>query len=129
MTLEDILTALTALIERERDSVWEQADLCAAAPPGSEGKLAETAGCSTSRIKGLARAARTFVGDRRYPDVPFSMFVLAASSQKALALFETAVADSWSVREYREAITGGSSKSERCPTCKRMFPRAAGAPL
>lgn len=121
MALEDILSALAVLIEQERESVWAQADLCAAAPPGAEGKLAEVAGRSRSWVRGLSRTARAFVGERRYPDIPFSLFAIAASSRKALELFDGAVTEGWSVRQYRDAIRGVMPEKARCPACGKVI--------
>ena len=118
--MEDILAALTAAIETERKSIWLQADLCAEAAPHAWGKMAEVAGCSRTRIRSLAKTAMTFVEDRRFPDVPMSIFVLAATSRKALALFDRAVEEQWSIREYRQAVLGRPVDREKCPMCGRV---------
>lgn len=118
--MEDILAALTAAIEAERKAIWLQADLCAEAASHAWGKLAEVAGCSKTRIRSLAKAAMTFSEERRFPDVPMSIFVLAATSRKALDLFDRAVEEQWSIREYRQAVLGKPVDREKCPTCGRV---------
>jgi hypothetical protein len=78
MTLEETLTNIAALLEAGRAVNWALGDASAEAVRdhgrGVIGKIAETAGCSSARVRQLIAVAVTFPPELRWPDTDWSLY-------------------------------------------------------
>ena len=89
------------------------------------GKCAEALVCSAAWVRKLYRVGKTFGSELRYPDVPFSLYVVALRFDDPQEALETAIAHDYSVADLLRDRSGKPDERPVCETCGRPLRRAS----
>lgn len=128
-SLEAYLSQFATLAERERASRWALGDLVGEAiaefGKGVIGKFAETGRCSKEHIRQLARIAKAFPPEYRYPDLDWSFYrgvynAAKRTGKHVLGVLEEAMENEYSLRDlagYGKEEASKARLSRRCEWC------------
>lgn len=117
--LEELEQLFVNALQLGRRGHWLLGDICNEAITkhgrGMIGTLASIGRCTKRYIQQLAKVARTFGDEIRdqYPEMPWSLFRVAASTENPLEWLERAAENEWSEAELRQAIRGQKPETPR----------------
>lgn len=107
-TLEEALGKLAELEEHNKECLWAKADLLSkvvdAYGPSVIGQAADVLACSKGHIRLLLRMADCFTEDKRYPDIPWGIYLVSAVQDNPVAWLDKAVENRWSIRQLKDAV-------------------------
>lgn len=137
--LEAYLSQFVTVAEHERASRWALGDLVCEAiiEFGKDviGKFAETGRCSKEHISQLARIAKAFPQEHRYPDVDWSFYrgvynAAKRTGKHVLEVLEEAMQNEWSLKDlaaYGKENQAKARLSRKCEWCDtKVFIEADG---